>query len=171
MPKTNLLTPTFTMKNAFSTPKVNSNGGFYNNGIAHDLTKKTEVAVIYERLQRENGEAKVSVRKLASAAKVSPKFAHKLLRKIDGGEGLSDPRQEAKERIIHGAGSKTFTAVNEAILLRIHTKNPSTPLTDYRQALYQRTGTLASEFPVCRWFLTAVPYKGSMIKSSLVSPM
>jgi hypothetical protein len=120
------------MTNAFSTPKTDLTSGFYTHGVAYGLAKKMEVAEIYERPKGENGETKALVQKFATEAKVSPKFAHKLIPKIGSGEDLFDPHQESKERIVRGSGSRTFTAVEEAILLRIRNKNPSTPIADYR---------------------------------------
>ena len=143
---------------------VNIHGSFYKNGSSYDIVKKMEVATVYERLK--NGDPNVSLRKVAREAKVSCGFAKKVIEEADAGE-LVDPTTILSSRK-NGPGSRLFTEADEVVLLQLRTANPTRSLASYRRALYQITGTVASEATICKWFLNRFHIKGGLRVSTLV---
>ena len=76
-----------------------------------------------------------SIRTLASAAKVSRKFAGKVVAELREGL-LFDPKTMVKN-IPRGKGSISISDEDGLVLLRMRRENNQRTLHDYRQGLYQ----------------------------------
>ncbi len=128
--------------------------------------KKHEVAVIYERLKKEEeaGGGRVSQRALARAASVSHKYAAKIIEEVESG-GLIDPSTMKQARAT-GAGSKTLDLDDETLLLRLRMWQPSMTLRMCQSHLFN--GTTVHESVISRWFHTRYSFKASFRKPNLV---
>jgi hypothetical protein len=103
-----------------------------------------------------------SIRTLANAAKVSRKFAGKVV--ADLREGLLVNPKTMVKSIPRGKGSISISDEDGLVLLRMQWENNQHTLHDYRQGLYQATGKLVSRPTICQWFLKANRIKGNIQK-------
>jgi ribosomal protein S25 len=103
--------------------QVNANGGIYSHGKGHSFEKKLEVYLMLQKLKKqklEEGDLRpVTHRALASASKVSTKFACKVMAEANAG-ALIDPAEEKKwKKKTTNPGAKTITGLDEVVLLQL----------------------------------------------------
>jgi hypothetical protein len=163
--------PASTDADASSVPMLNTNGGSYRHGSAFSYEKKRQVAALYrELLKREGGgdgaspmamaaaTNRVTHRMLASEAKVSKGYAQKVLHELkEHGDVLPPgPVPGAKKT---GPGSRSLTHFDQVVLMQLHAENPYRMLQSYKQELFLRTGTHASETSISRWLQSMFPHE------------
>ena len=74
----------------------NQNGGLYKRGKRYDIIKKQTVAVEYLSMRVESGSEKVNITEIAKRARVSWKYAKKVVTKYEQTQQFSDPGEEKK---------------------------------------------------------------------------
>jgi hypothetical protein len=148
----------------------NENGGLYKNGSAYNIVKKHEVAEKYLELKDllKDRKKEVTVRLLAKEAKVSFRFANKVMKEVKDYGEVIDPKSLDVHDQAKGHGSKTLTVEDECVLLNIQQKENKSSLLSYRRQLFQATGTLVAESAVSRWFHHRHEYKGSLLWTNKV---
>jgi hypothetical protein len=81
---------------------------------------------------------------LASASKVSTKFARKVMAKANAGVLIDHAEEKERKKKTTNPGAKTITGLDEVVLLQLRNEKPWRGLEDYRRRLFQITGTVAS---------------------------
>lgn len=139
---------------------VNVHGGNFRNGIARPLEDKIRVAQVYADMMERD--STTSVNAVAKEAKVSRKFATKVIGEIHAG-CLIDPRTVVKQPPARrGAGAKTISDEDGLILLALRAENNRRTLASYSLGLYNATGNYVSKSVICKWFLTQHTFKGGL---------
>ncbi len=121
---------------AFAGITKNSAGGIYKNGATKPFEEKARVAQMWIDMTGANPHNnQPSIRTLANAAKVSRKFAGKVVAELREGL-LVNPKTMVKS-ITRGKGSMSISDEDGLVLLRMRRENNQRTLHDYRQGLCQ----------------------------------
>jgi hypothetical protein len=95
--------------------QVNANGGIYSNGKGHRFEKKLEVYLMLKKLKKqklEEGDLRpVTHRALASASKVSTKFARKVMAEANAGALIDRAEEKKWKKKTTNPGAKTITGL------------------------------------------------------------
>ena len=145
---------------------VNANGGVYNNGKAHELTKKFEVENVI-RLMKEEGET-VSKRKLAIRAQVGETFALKVINELKEHGRLLDPKETFQVKRKRGPGAFTFDEEEDRVVKEVRRRNPQATLREYKEELQLETGTIVSTSTISACLLGRYLIPASFRKADLV---
>ncbi len=152
---------------AFAGIAKNSAGGIYKNGATKPFEEKARVAQMWIDMTGANPHNNQPlIRTLANAAKVSRKFAGKVVAELREGL-LVNPKTMVKS-IPRGKGSISISDKDGLVLLRMQQENNQRILHDYRQGLYQATSKLVSWPTICQWFLKTNRIKGNVRKLNQV---
>jgi hypothetical protein len=146
----------------------NANGGFYQKGRLFLMPKKLEISYLYLDICREMYPATPSQRDLASRAKISPKYARKIIIELTNTGSLSDPEVTNSDRIREKEKVLYLDPAEELFLLALRAEKPARANSDYVAQLFTFYGTMVSVSFISRWFDTRFDHKGSFRKPNLV---
>jgi hypothetical protein len=68
------------------------------------------------------------------------------------GTSIKDPKKHPPLRKVRGMGSKTLSKEDGRVLLELRSKYCNFSLSDFRELLQQRTGTVATKPSISSWF-------------------
>jgi hypothetical protein len=147
---------------------VNSNGGFYRNGVPYDIVRKLQVVEIYQELCSEPLRQKApSWREVGEKAGVSHVYAGKVIGELESGNGILDPACKKPQRL-KGPGSRSFDSFDVACLIYLLRRNPTRSLESYRRELFLNTGTITSTSTICRFWQRGFDTPASLRKPNLI---
>ncbi len=141
----------------------NSAGGIYKNGTTRPYEEKARVAQMWiDMTGADSHNNQPSIHMLANAAKVSRKFAGKVVAELR--EGLLVNPNTMVKSIPRDKGSISISDEDGLGLLCMQRENNQRTLYDYRQGLFQAMGKLVSWPTICQWFLKTNRIKGNVQK-------
>ena len=150
----------------------NQYGGWYVNGKEFSTEKKVECEETYRRLCAQNGRPP-SIRAFAKEAKVSRKFAKKMMEEIKSNghvvsvESLKKKRHEENPHL-RGVGAQKLSPHEKQILIDLRHDDPSRSNIGYVAMLHQISGTKVSTSFVTNFFKEIGPYKAKLRKVPLI---
>lgn len=120
---------------------VNKNGGLYLPGKSYPVEKKIVILKALIDLSNENPGETPSLRKVASQAGISNKYANKVINEIMAFGEFEHPDDHVPDRK-KGVGSIALTFEDESFLLYLRFENPQRNNLSYVTELYRHLGTL-----------------------------
>ena len=150
----------------------NQYGGWYVNGKEFSTEKKVECEETYRRLCAQNGRPP-SIRAFAKEAKVSRKFAKKMMEEIKSNghvvsvESLKKKRHEENPHL-RGAGAQKLSPHEKQILIDLRHDDPSRSNIGYVAMLHQITGTKVSKSFITNFFKEIGPCKAKLRKVPMI---
>jgi hypothetical protein len=133
------------------------------------MPKKLEISYMdldlcYEKYQEEGP----SQWDLASQAKISTKYARKVIIELTNTGSLTDPEVTNSERVREKDKILYLDPAEELFMLALHAEKPARANTDYVTQLYTFYGALVSTKFILEWFKTRFHFNGSFRKPNLV---
>jgi hypothetical protein len=150
----------------------NQYGGWYVNGKEFSTEKKVECEETHRRPCAQNGRPP-SIRAFAKEAKVSRKFAKKMMEEIKSNghvvsvESLKKKRHEENPHL-RGAGAQKLSPHEKQILIDLRHDDPSRSNIGYVAMLHQITGTKVSKSFITNFFKEIGPYKAKLRKVPMI---
>jgi hypothetical protein len=141
--------------------RVNANGGIFIPGTPYGYEKKLEVASAYLCGLEQNPPATIA--SVSRKCKVGRAFVTKVLDELNANGRVLRPVEIQREK-----RDTKITGFAATVILRLYMEDPSRSKYSYRDLLFMYTGIIVSESTITRFFLHALPFKGSMVMPNLV---
>jgi hypothetical protein len=139
----------------------NGNGGWYQKGRLFLMPKKLEISYMYLDLCYKKYPDRPSQQVLASPAKISTKYARKVIIELTNMGSLTDPEVTNSKRVREKEKLLYLDPAKELFMLALHTEKPARANTNYVAQLYTLYGTLVLTTFVSEWFKTRFHHDGS----------
>jgi len=141
--------------------RENANGGIYIPGAPYGYERKLEVASAYLRGLEQNPPATIA--SVSRGCKVGRRFVTKVIDELNanGGRILRPSEIEREDR------STKISGLAATVILRLYMEESSRSTRSYRDLLFAYTGIIVSESTISRFFLHALPFRGTSLVSLL----
>ena len=148
--------------------KVNKNGGHFVNGRRYDISKKADVLEQYHMLDDPQNVRPPGVQAVATAARVSLGYTHKVLAEYRRLGLIEDPDIV---KIRHTEEKKNYSKITPAVaiyLLALRADNDQLPIYEYKQKLMDDLGKYLGGTTIHNFFHERYDFKGSLRSPNLV---
>jgi hypothetical protein len=116
------------------------------------MPKKLEISYHYLDLCHEKSPGRPSQRDLAVRAKISTRYARKVIIELTNTGSLTDPEVTNSERLREAEKILYLDPVEELFLLALRAEKPARSNTDYVAHIFTYYGTLVSASFISLWF-------------------
>ena len=150
------------------TIRENQQGGLYVSRQRYSFHVKHRVIRQYKSLKQENNNREPTIKQVSEASQVSVNYAWSVLQEYKSFGYIEDPRLARERATEQNKSMKKLGPADCLVLLALRLEDDQRPLYDYRNELFQETGTLVCNNTIDDFFKRRCAYKGSLRVSSLV---
>ena len=144
----------------------NQNGGLYKRGKRYDLIKKQTVAVEYLTMRVESENGRINISEIAKRARVSWKYAKKIVTEYERTQTISDP--SIQKKIINRPKRYHLSIEEEVFLLALRAEDPSRTNLEYIHLLAENYGRTVSSSFISKWFKNRFEFPANFKKPNVV---